>query len=118
MKLTWDNIMQEGSVWNVAILELTGIMDAKVLSAVYDWGNWNGQATRLRYWHGEQTIRRIKAVISDTTQCRSVGRRLKGVSPTNALLVTLVKLRTGLGTRVISAWTGIPWSKLGRIFVT
>ena len=118
LRLTWDNIMQEGSVWNTAILELTGIVDAKVLAALYEWVNWNGQARRLRYWHGEQTIRRIKAVIAGTTKRKSVGRSLKGVSPEDALLVTLVKLRTGLGTRVISAWSGIPYSKHVRIFVT
>ena len=47
-----------------------------------------------------------------------MGRRLRGTSSQNVLLVTLVKLKTGLGTRVIAAWTGIPYPELCRIFVT
>ena len=100
--------MIEGSVWNSSVMDLTGMMNAEVLSTLYDWVNWNGQAGRLTYWHGKQTVRRMKTVLAGNKKRRSVGRRLKGVLPQDALLVTLVKLRTGLGTRVIAAWIGIP----------
>jgi hypothetical protein len=118
LKLTWNNIMLPGSVWNQAISELTGMHNAEVLQALFDWLNWNGQVHRLRYWHGKQTIVRMRAVDNGTAKRKSVGRHIKGITPEDALLATLVKLRTGLGTRVISSWMGIPLGTLSRVFVT
>ena len=37
LKLTWNNIMLPGSVWNQAISELTGMHNAEDLQALFDW---------------------------------------------------------------------------------
>ena len=118
LKVNWNSVTKEGSCWNDVVMELTGVCNGKVLEALYDWVNWNGQAERLRYWNGKQTIKRLQQVMMGTTMRKSVGRKLKALSPRDALVATLVKLRTGLSTRVISSWTGIAQGTLGRVFVT
>ena len=118
LKLSWDSVMTKDCAWNAAVAELTGVQSDEVLQALYDWVNWNGQAERIRYWNGKQTIARMKAVRAGSAKRKSVGRKLKSLSPQDALLATLVKLRTGLGTRVISTWMGLPVGTLSRVFVT
>jgi len=49
---------------------------------------------------------------------RSTGKRLRAITPHNALLETLVALRTCLGTRVIATWMGLPHGTTGRVFVS
>eukprot|EP00873_Tetraselmis_striata_P011889 jgi/Tetstr1/432153/TSEL_021610.t1 len=48
----------------------------------------------------------------------TVGQSKRNFSTQDACLVTLVKLRTGMTTRVINAWTGIKVASLTRIFPT
>ena len=118
-KLTWDNINDEGSIWNRCIVQLTGVPDAATLQSLFDWLNWNGIADRMRYWNGQASINRMVAEATGTTQRNSAGKPAKrSFTSQNAFLATLVKLRTGLGTKVISAWMGIPSSNLSRIFTT
>eukprot|EP00873_Tetraselmis_striata_P036427 jgi/Tetstr1/456691/TSEL_043392.t1 len=85
----------------------------------YEWVNCEGVADRLRYWNGKPSMQRMEAEANGTAQRESVGKPEQRTFTThNALLVTLVKLRTGLGTRVISAWSGIKMSCLTRISPT
>eukprot|EP00873_Tetraselmis_striata_P007327 jgi/Tetstr1/427591/TSEL_017716.t1 len=118
LKLTWKNVIQKDSPWFDVIPDLTGMHNAEVLQALYNWLNWNGQAHRLRYWNGKATIKRMKAVINGSAKRKSVGRHLKALTPEDAMLATLVKLRTGLSTKVISSWMGVPLGTLSRVFMT
>ena len=118
-RVTWANVTRAGSVWNQCITQLTGIQDANVLQCLFDWLNWDGVADRMKYWNGKATINRITAEAAGTTQRSSSGKPSKrSFTSQNALLATLVKLRTGLGTKVISSLTGIPVGNLSRIFTT
>eukprot|EP00873_Tetraselmis_striata_P009426 jgi/Tetstr1/429690/TSEL_019586.t1 len=107
--------------------EIDGMLDGLVdrltwensLQKFFEWVNCEGVADRLRYWNGKQSMQRMEAEANGTAQRESVGKPEQRTFTTqNALLVTLVKLRTGLGTRVISAWSGIKVSCLTRIFPT
>eukprot|EP00873_Tetraselmis_striata_P018404 jgi/Tetstr1/438668/TSEL_027218.t1 len=118
-RLTWENVMKEGSAWNACINHIVGFPTAQSLQKFFEWVNCEGVADRLRYWNGKQSMQRMEAEANGTAQRESVGKPEQRTFTTqNALLVTLVKLRTGLGTRVISAWSGIKVSCLTRIFPT
>lgn len=111
--------MKEGSAWNACINHIVGFPTAQSLQKFFEWVNCEGVADRLRYWNGKQSMQRMEAEANGTAQRESVGKPEQRTFTTqNALLVTLVKLRTGLGTRVISAWSGIKVSCLTRIFPT
>ena len=118
-KITWASVTTEGSVWNRCIAQLTGIQSAEVLEALFDWLNWEGVADRMKYWNGRATVKRMIAEAAGATQRASAGRPSKRTfNSRDAFLVTLVKLRTGLGNKVISSMVGIPESNLCRIFTT
>ena len=73
------------------------------MQSLYDMLNINGLADTLKYWHGKQNIERMEKELAGETMRASVGRpRTRGFSSQTAFVATLVKLRTGLGTKVIS----------------
>eukprot|EP00873_Tetraselmis_striata_P046138 jgi/Tetstr1/466402/TSEL_010931.t1 len=114
-RLTWENVMKEGSAWNACINHIAGFPTAQSLQKFFEWVNCEGVADRLRYWNGKQSMQRMEAEANGTAQRESVGKPEQRTFTTqNALLVTLVKLRTGLGTRVISAWSGIKIMQRGH----
>ena len=39
LKVNWNSVTKEGSCWNDAVMELTGVCNNKVLEALYDWVN-------------------------------------------------------------------------------
>lgn len=119
VKLSWESITGAGSPWSDCVSHLTGISSVKALVALFNLLNFNGVADRLRYWNGKATIKRMERLAEGTTQRSSRGHQwARSFTSGDAFVVTLVKLRTGLGTKVISSWSGIPVGNLSRIFTT
>ena len=119
-KLTWENVIQEDSPWSSCISEITGLPSCEVLQCMFAWLNWDGIADRLRYWNGAATISRMEAEASEEGPKRASAGKPSSRSFTseNAFLATLVKLKTGLGTKLVSKLTGIHHANLSRIFTT
>ena len=116
--LDWDTLMDPDSMWSSKINQLTGLRNAAILKAVFEWVDCGGVSSRLKTWHHAQSVDRMRAVESDEAQRKSSGHSDKLRSPQNCFLLTLCKLRTGLSFAIISGWFQIPYTECVRIFST
>ena len=117
-RLSWQSVTSADGSWRHRITELTGLGSGEVLIDLYNLLNWNGQAEALKLWNGRQSSARMEAERSGTSQRRSGGHQDKVITPQDAFLLTLTKLRTGLSLSLLSTWAGISYGGLARAFPT
>ena len=117
--LSWESIMDRDSSWNRCIAQLTGLASAEQMGALYAMLDWNGQCDLLRYWNGKQTMQRMIKEATGTVIRESTGHAdTRSFTSRNAFLATLVKLRTGLGHKIICSWMRLKTPTLSRIVTT
>ena len=118
VKLSWEWVIDPDGPWAGRIPDLTGIMNRDVLVALYDWVDSSGLAKKVKLWHHAQTAQRMDDDESGASKRDMSGHQDKKVSPQDSLLLTLMKLRTGLSFRLLSVWMGISYTNCQRIFST
>ena len=117
--LSWESVADKDSSWHSCIMQLTGIASAAQLRALYQMLDWNGQCDSLRYWNGKKSMQRMVQEATGDVVRQSTGHAGKrGFTSEDAFLATLVKLRTGLGHKIICMWMRFKTPTLSRIVTT